>query len=231
MTGPGLSDKSEGVTAPRGYTHWMRRRALLILVAAIAALIAWAEVVHWQASRRRLGSPVHSAPTAEAVIVLGFRNRGTHANYINRYRVRAGLRSLDRDAPGTVLILCGGEVGGNISEAELMARYAREQRGYTGPLRLDSVSINTWENIRNAIPLVEGMDSIKIVSNSLHAEKGRAYLWQLRPDLAARLRRAQEHRFGELTLVKPLAAVIGLRNLARITNRPQQQVKSPIDAE
>ena len=153
--------------------------------------------------------------------MLGFRNRGERANYLNRYRVRAGLRSLDPDIKDSVLVLCGGGVGSDVSEAELMARYARNERGYEGQILLDSESTTTWENIQNAIPLIEDMDSLKIVSNSLHAEKGRAYLWKLRPDLARRLRRAQEYRFGEIPLVKPIAAAVGLRNLGRL--RPDRQ--------
>lgn len=188
-------------------------------MAAFAGVVAWAEVVHWQASWRRLGDDAGPTPTAEAVVVLGYRNPGRRANYVNRYRVRAGLRSLDGDATETVLVLCGGPVGGKVSEAELMARYARDRGGYTDPIRLDTDSTTTWENIRNAIPLVEDMDSIKIVSNSLHAEKGRAYLWELRPDLAERLRHSKDYRFGELVLVKPLAAVIGMTNLARLRPR------------
>jgi uncharacterized SAM-binding protein YcdF (DUF218 family) len=211
---------SAGRQRPRGYTREMRRR-LLILVAAIAGLLAWAEIVHWRASGRRLGRGVGRAPSSEAVVVLGFKNRGERANYLNRYRVRAGLRSLDPEVTESVLVLCGGGVGGDVPEAELMARYARTKRGYVGPIRLDLESTTTWENIQNAIPLVEDMDAIKIVSNSLHAEKGRAYLWKLRPDLARRLRRAQEYRFGEIALVKPLAALVGLRNLARL--RPDLQ--------
>ena len=132
---------------------------------------------------------------------------------MNRYRVRAGLRSVDRGVTETLLVMCGGPVGGPVPEAELMARYAR-QRGYAGPIRLDPKSATTWENIQNAIPLVEAMDSIMIVSNSMHAEKGRAYLQTLRPDLAARLRRAKDYRFGEIALLKPVAAVIGLKNRA-----------------
>ncbi|MBT2499351.1 YdcF family protein [Agromyces sp. ISL-38] len=174
--------------------------------------MGWAELVHWRASRRRLGTAAQPG-TSEAVVVLGFKNRGTRANYVNRYRVRAGLRSQEPSATESVLVLCGGAVASDISEAELMARYARDERGYTGPIRLDRDSSTTWENIQNAIPLVEHADTIKIVSNSLHAEKGRAYLWRLRPDLAERLVRARDYRFGELALVKPIAAVIGLRNL------------------
>lgn len=146
------------------------------------------------------------------MVVLGYRNRGTRANYLNRYRVRAGLRSQDPRATESMLVLCGGGVASTVPEAELMARYAR-RRGSAGPIRLDRDSSTTWENIQNAIPLIEEADAIKIVSNSLHAEKGRAYLWRMRPDLAARLVRAQDHRFGELAPVKPLAAVLGLRSL------------------
>jgi len=94
-----------------------------------------------------------------------------------------------------------------------MARYAREC-GFTGTVRLDTTSTTTWENIQNAVPMIEDADSIKIVSNSLHAEKGRAYLWRLRPDLARRLRRGAEHRFGEILLLKPAATVLGYRGLA-----------------
>lgn len=198
-----------------GYTRPMRVRALLIPVAVVAGVVAWAEIVHWRASGRRLGEAVEGAPHAEAVVVLGYRNRGARANYVNRYRVRAGLRSFDSAALQRVLVLCGGPVGGAVPEAELMAVYARE-RGYAGPIRLDTQSVGTWDNIANAIPLVEDMASIKIVSNSLHAEKGRAYLWTQRPDLARRLRRARDYRFGEIALAKIAAAVIGLRNLARL---------------
>jgi uncharacterized SAM-binding protein YcdF (DUF218 family) len=192
------------------------RCRLLVLIAAFAAILVAAEAVHWRASGRRLGPETARVPNSEAVIVLGFTNRGERANYLNRYRVRAGLRSLDPEVRESVLVLCGGGVGGDVPEAQLMARYARNQRGYAGRILLDSESATTWENIQNAIPLIEEMDSIKIVSNSLHAEKGRAYLWKLRPDLARRLRRAREYRFGEIALVKPIAAARGLLNLARL---------------
>ncbi len=94
-----------------------------------------------------------------------------------------------------------------------MARYARDRRDYRGELVTETASRSTWENIQNVIPYVEDAGRIKIVSNSLHAEKGRAYLWKLRPDLAERLAKAEEYRFGELILLKPLMALIGMRNL------------------
>ncbi|AYY15334.1 YdcF family protein [Actinobacteria bacterium YIM 96077] len=79
----------------------------------------------------------------------------------------------------------------------------------------------TWENIRNAVPFIEKADRIKILSHSLHAEKGRTYLQRQRPDLAQRLVRGEDYRFGEWFLVKPFLGVLGKRNLRRIARRSQ----------
>jgi uncharacterized SAM-binding protein YcdF (DUF218 family) len=193
----------------------MRSRRLLVPVAASALVLAWAEWVHWRASGRRLGTHPEAAGR-EAIVVLGFRNRGTRANYLNRYRVRAALRSIDPAAASSVLVFCGGAVAGDVPEAELMLRYAREALGFTGSARVDAASTTTWRNIENAVPLLEGFDSIKIVSNPVHAEQARAYLWNQRPDLAQRLVRARDYRLGEILPVKPLAAIVGLWNLRKL---------------
>jgi uncharacterized SAM-binding protein YcdF (DUF218 family) len=176
-----------------------------------AAVLSWGEWVDWRASRRGVTRASHSSGS-EAIVVLGYGNRGTRANYLNRYRVRAGLRSIGPQASETVLILSGGTVHSSIPEAELMAQYARETLGYTGRLQVETESRSTLENIQNVVPLIEGFDTIKIVSNSLHAEMARGYLLTLRPDLAARLARAEEYRFGEITLLKPFSAVLALRH-------------------
>src|ERR1700760_2904613 len=94
-----------------------------------------------------------------------------------------------------------------------MASYARDERGYPGVLITEPRSFSTWENVENAIPFIEDADRIKIVSNSLHAEQGRHYLRQLRPELAERLVPAADYRFGELILVKPLLAALGRRRV------------------
>lgn len=179
--------------------------------AVVLAVLGWGEVTHWRASRRRLGG----APTGtgEAVVVLGYRNRGVRANAVNRWRVRAGLRSIEGTA---LLVLSGGPVAGGRPEAELMAAYARDVCGYRGRLAVDAGSRSTWQNVANVIPLIEDADRIKIVSHSLHAEKAREYLWRQRPDLAARLVRGRDYRLGEWVLVKPALAVLGLRNLRRL---------------
>jgi len=190
------------------------RLALAAATVASAVILTFGEVTHWRASRRRLGSP--SARGTEAVVVLGYGNRGPRANRENRYRVRAGLRSIDPAATRSILVFCGGTVEGPVPEAEIMEAYARDELGYRGPSVLESQSRSTWQNIENAIPLIESADVIKIVSNSIHAELARGYLWMLRPDLAARLARGADYRFGEIVFVKPVAAVLGHKKLRRL---------------
>ncbi|MFE6734027.1 YdcF family protein [Microbacterium sp. NPDC057650] len=195
--------------------------AAVIGAAVLAAVLVWSEIVHERSSRRRMGVDDGHPVRREAIVVLGYRNRGTRVNGVNRYRVRAALRSLSPDAGESMLVLCGGAVGGDIPEAELLAAYAL-RRGYAGPIRLDTQSRTTRENVQNAIALVEDADAIRIVSNSPHAELARAYLRDLRPDLGRRLRRAREQRLGEVLYMKPYSAVQGLRALAehdRITDR------------
>lgn len=210
------------------------RRVRIALAAAgatgalgLCAALAWGEAMHWRASRRRLGDASGVRPAArEAVLVLGYQNRGIRANYFNRYRVRAGLRSLDPAAASSTLVFAGGCVAGDVPEAVLMQRYARDRLGYAGPIVLETRSSSTWENIQRAIPLIEDADTIKIVSNPLHAEKARAYLRLQRPDLARRLVRAEDYRFGELMAVKPVMAVVGLVKLSRMRTGPDPAAAS-----
>lgn len=192
-----------------GYAPMLVRTSRILLVAGVAVLV-WGEWVNWRSSRRLVGSVTGAS---EVVVVLGFRNTAPSANALNRWRVRAGLRSCDPRLD-TRMIFCGGAVGGARPQAELMAAYARE-RGWSGPVALDTASRSTWENVENAIALVGTADRIKIVSNPLHAEQARHYLALMRPDLAARLVRGAEYRFGEWTFVKPLFAVVGYRKRGR----------------
>jgi hypothetical protein len=196
----------------------MRRGVWGAAGAASLAVLVWGEIEHWWASRAGLGGRGATGPESEVLIVLGFANRREdRANALNRWRVRAALRSLDESVPDSRLIFCGTtRPGGSVSEAELMARYALEECGASNEqIRLEEQSRTTWENIQNAIPFMEGVDSIKIISNPFHALRGRLYLECQRPDLARRLRRGADYRFGEMCWVKPFFAVYGLLDLAR----------------
>ncbi|KAF0845557.1 DUF218 domain-containing protein [Nocardia caishijiensis] len=172
----------------------------------------WGEWVNRRASR----TDVHTdTGGSEAVVVLGYRNAGPRANAMNRWRVRAGLRSLDPRANRSRLVLCGGACAGPDTEAALLARYARE-RGYTGELVLEEDSRSTWENIAFARPFLTDVDRIKIVSLPTHAAVARRYLAEQSPELAARLVRGRDYRFGEWMPLKPVIALYGVaKNLGR----------------
>jgi uncharacterized SAM-binding protein YcdF (DUF218 family) len=191
--------------------------AVLLCVLGLLVVIGWAEVVHWRAARS-LTRPDSRGRGTEAVVVLGYRNPDRdHINWLNRWRVRAGLRSIDRSATKTRLILSGGPY-----EASLMARYALK-RGYTGEVIVEDVSRTTWENVEQVIPFVEDVERIKVVSNPLHAEKARLYLRIQRPDLAERMVRAADYRPGEWAPLKPLFAAYGLLDLAKTRKNLEAQ--------
>ncbi|MFJ9061817.1 YdcF family protein [Streptomyces sp. NPDC102409] len=187
----------------------MRRRTGLAM--AGAAALAWGEWVNWRWSRSLVGG---SEGASEAVVVLGYRNPQPTANFINRWRVRAGVRSVAADhTRDTRVIFCGGETSGGSAEAQLMADYARSVLEFDGTVLLEDRSATTWENITNVIPLIEDVDRIKIVSQPAHALKARAYVRRQRPDLAEKLVRADDYRPGEWMFAKPLLALYGLWTL------------------
>lgn len=188
--------------------------AIAVIAAGVVPLWLWAEDFDRRASLRWLGSTPRAPdpsgspaqPRVHAVVVLGYGNRGERANFINRFRVRAGIRSLDPHAEN-LLVLCGGPVHSATSEAVIMQRYARDRLAYAGRIALDTTSRSTRKNIAHAIPMIEHADTIAIVSNAPHAEKGREILWRERPDLAVRLVRGAEHQLGHAPVLKILGSL------------------------
>lgn len=181
-----------------------------------AGVLAWGEVTHARAAHRsrRLWS-VQPAGHG-VVVVLGFRDAGPGANLINRWRARIAVRTAEAYVPAadTVTIVCsGGAVHGEVPESELLLQHIVGRLHWSGSVQVETQSKSTWENIRNVLPLLESAGWIAIASNGLHAEKARAYLQVQRPDLADRLVPALDYRPGEMILVKPLFAAVGLAKL------------------
>lgn len=191
----------------------MLRACVVGTAAVLCGVLLTSEYAHWKASSRALGTG-RRHPNPEVILVLGAKNRGDRANSLNRYRVRAALRTQTR-LGGSTMVFCGGAVGGVSAEADLMARYACDELGYRGPYELERASSTTWENVMNALPYLEQAGAIKIVSNSLHAQRAREYLWQARPDLAQRLTRGADYRFGEIVLLKPFLTYLSYRQRCR----------------
>lgn len=187
----------------------MRRSWIAVPTAAVAAL-GWGEWVNWRWSRmlvhdRRVGTL--------AVVVPGFRNRRAPVNAINRWRTRIMLRSVSASDGAVMIVFSGGSVGSGRSEAELMPQYARSAPGFAGQVVIEDQSHTTWENVTNVLPLVERVDRIVIASQPAHALKVRAYVRRQRPELAARVTRGADYRFGEWAPAKPFLALYGLWTL------------------
>ncbi|MCD2497433.1 MULTISPECIES: YdcF family protein [Microbacterium] len=173
------------------------------LLIALAAL-GWGQWEAWRATGRHLGTA--TVGSRSVVIVLGFGNRGGRANLINRWRVRAGLRTLRSMPVPRALIVSGGRVHSDTAEAEILAAEARRQ-GWRGVILREAQSRSTAENIAFTAPLLRSDDLIAIVSDPVHAVRARAMLLTDRPELGARLVRGREWRFGERPLVTFVAAV------------------------
>jgi uncharacterized SAM-binding protein YcdF (DUF218 family) len=193
----------------------MRRWTGWAVAGAVA--LGWGEWVNWRWSRTLVG---HRGGASEAVVVLGYRNPQATANFINRWRIRAGLRSIATgNGRDTRVIFSGGANHTDTAEARLMADYAKSVLGFHGTVFLEDRSRTTWDNITNVIPLLEDVDRIKIASQPAHALKARAYLRRQRPDLAERLVPAGDYRPGEWLIAKPLLALYGLWTLRGVERR------------
>ncbi|WP_232009816.1 YdcF family protein [Actinomyces howellii] len=211
----GRADGAGRVRWCGAHPGWRAVRMGLVLV--VGAVVA-AEVAHHRASRAYLGrgAAVHD-DAVEAVVVLGFADPGRSAGLVNRRRVAYALRS--QRGRRSTLVTSGGAVAGPVPEAELLAAHARAL-GYGGDLVTETGSRSTWENVRNVIPLIEHAQRIVVVSDAVHAAKARYYLHMQRPDLAARLAPADDHRLGEDLVLKVPTAVLGLIDLARARRLP-----------
>ncbi|MGI4896223.1 MAG: YdcF family protein [Janthinobacterium lividum] len=169
--------------------------ALATVAFGILALPLVVEWVQWRASREGLPEDVR---TADTVLVLGCPSRASGALHpLQAWRSEVGARSLSA-AAGSRLIFTGGAGPGEVSEADVMARYACDVLG-VAPERIhrETTSRTTWQNLEFSLPLLEGGSTIAIASSPVHAWRARRYLARQRPDLAERLVRADDYRFGE----------------------------------
>ncbi len=190
-----------------------RRQRALQLTTALVLALARAEWKCRRVSRQYLPAhaPLQNGST-EAIIVLGFPSTpDDQVSVVQRYRTRVAVRSRGRKAGRSVLLFTGRSRGrgrSRRSEAAVMAEYAIHELGIDpADVVLEEEAESTWENIQNTIPLIEGFPVVKVASNTFHARKGRRYLYEQAPHLAARLRPAADHRIGELLHPKPFLAL------------------------
>jgi uncharacterized SAM-binding protein YcdF (DUF218 family) len=154
------------------------------LVGVGALSIAASELWHRRASGSGPGRDAPATTRSCAVVVLGFpARRGGDLHALQRWRTEIGIRSLG-SAPDRRLVFTGGPSrGAQVSEAQVMADYARRRGVPAEGIVLEEAATNTWENLTLAVPLIEAFDTIIIASDPLHAWRSRRYLARQDPTL------------------------------------------------
>ena len=138
------------------------------------------------------------------------------------WRTAIAVRSLD---DGGLLLFSGGTRNGNRSEAEVMADYAREVLGVqTDQVLVETKAKSTWENVSLSLPLLDQARTIKVASSPMHAAHARGFIIKQRPELASRLRKADDYRLGEQPFWKSatVAYYLGLRLHATVRQMREQ---------
>ena len=162
---------------------------------AAVGLAAGPEAVYWLASRA-CATPAPGVPCA--VIVLG-----TNTPERQRRRVAAGVDAFRR-AQCSTFVVSGGDPHSSKPEADAMALIAFELGLTSKQVVAERASRNTWENIGNSLPLVAGAKQIYVVSDALHAQRGRRYLCRRAPE-----RCSDARPYGYYTPGDPLGKLRG----------------------
>ncbi len=180
-------------------------KAALALVSGALGTVLLAEALHWRASKRFLGGG--QVRGRGALVVLGFpARRDGRLHPIQKWRTEMAERAFASLGAERV-VFSGGPSRGRPSEAGTMAAYAVQLGVPATSVRTETRAMSTWQNIELSLPMVEGFDRLAIVSDPLHAARGRRFVISQRPDLAAHLVSAGEYRLFERPWMKVPTAV------------------------
>lgn len=113
----------------------------------------------------------------QTVLVLGCQVEGEVPSQMLERRLLAALEFLE-ERPESNAILCGGQGSGeNISEAECMSRWLQDRGISEDRLILEDKSINTRENIDNAVSLLREKDptirDVAVATTGFHLFRGK----------------------------------------------------------
>lgn len=150
----------------------MTRLRLAALGLASAALLALPEAVFWLSARGLEGYPRQGSC---AVLVLGYPQRADGSPHpVQRWRVAAGA-GIFKEEGCRLMVLTGGVPKTRRPEAEVMAELAAEAGVPPKLMAQEKASTNTWENAKLSAPLLRRYERIFVVSDPLHARRGRRY--------------------------------------------------------
>lgn len=146
------------------------RKIWIPVVSVCGVLILFFAIMIGMIAREAWQKPTQGA---DYLVVLGARVRGDRISSLLRYRLDAALDYLS-DNPDTRVIVAGGQgPGENLTEAEAMQKYLVENGIAAERILLDDTSVNTDQNIKNSIALMQVEQEVTgghivIVSNGFH---------------------------------------------------------------
>jgi uncharacterized SAM-binding protein YcdF (DUF218 family) len=149
-----------------------------MVAGAAGALVVGAELLNRRAAPGISGS----LPTGRVgVVVLGYpATRDGRVHAIARGRVQTAVE-LARRHDAELVVMAGGPTREGIVEADVMVDLAKRLGVSADRLAAERRSRSTWENVRESAPLVRHCDVVLLVSEPLHARRGRRYWLQQFP--------------------------------------------------
>jgi uncharacterized SAM-binding protein YcdF (DUF218 family) len=129
--------------------------------------------------------PADAAPPC-AVLVLGYPSKADGSPHpIQRFRVEAGIRVMHEQSCNR-MVVSGGAAANRYVEADSMAEIAKSLGVAEGALVREPTARTTLENIGCSAPYLQDFERIFIVSDTLHARRGKRYACRLGTSLCAR---------------------------------------------
>lgn len=190
--------------------------------AAGLAVVLAGELGHALARRVGTARPAHEVGRDEAIIVLGYPARPDGSPHpLQHWRADIAARSINPQAARTRIVCTGYAGQRRLSEARMLADLLVARGVPARWISVEEQATTTWQNIEFAVPLVADAEVIKVVSNGLHALRGRRFVRRQFPELADRLAPADDYRIGERWWLKVPAVVYEAVNTWREWRNPR----------
>lgn len=196
-----------------------RRTAGGVCAVLLVAAGGWwggAEWLQRRASRRPPGSRARADGLLGALVLGCPSERSGCLTAEQAWRCDILMRTLGAHRGPVRVVFSGGRTTpAPLTEAASMAAHCVERLGLDpAVVELEETAASTTENIRFGLPLLADCDRITIVSNPLHAARGRRDVATEFPDVVPRLAFADDYRPGERFWHKPRVtwheSVVGL---------------------
>ena len=164
-----------------------RRTGLVLVVTGLGWVLAWSlpATTLWLGGgleQRYPYLPAAQVQTADAIVVLGGNTANNRANWFEPYDKNTATARIDRAAElyhagrAPLIVLSGGALEGNVSEAQGMAHSLRQMGVPESALVLENASRNTYENaaLTQDTLAERHIGTVLLVTSALHMPRAMA---------------------------------------------------------